>query len=82
MWRLHTNRPVRKSESSSVIELTSRDASADDVIFAPEGVPNRVPRNLQLMFLGLGVSTLFLLSRAIYRLIEVRLTLHKLRPCH
>jgi hypothetical protein len=71
IWRLHANKPIRKNVVDSS-ENTSRNASEDAVVLSPPGVPNRIPWNIQLMFFGLGVSTLFLLIRAIYRLVEVR----------
>ena len=72
IWRLHANKPLRKAAGGENSELASRNTSVDGVVLSPPGVPNRIPGNIQLMFAGLGISTLFLLIRAIYRLIEVR----------
>jgi hypothetical protein len=71
IWRLHANKPLRKRTAENS-ELASRNASVDAVVLSPPGVPNRIAGKIQLMFCGLGISTLFLLIRAIYRLIEVR----------
>jgi hypothetical protein len=68
IWRLHANKPIRKVSP----EIARRNTDVDAVVFSPPGVTNHIPGNIQLMFLGLAVSTLFLLIRAIYRLIEVR----------
>jgi len=69
IWRLHANKPVRKNLVEN-LEPSSPEASEHGVVFSPPAVRNRIPGNLQLMFFGLGVSTLFLLIRAIYRLVE------------
>lgn len=71
IWRLHANKPVRKVAPENA-KIATQNTDVDAVVFSPPGVTNRIPGNIQLMFLGLAVSTLFLLIRAIYRLIEVR----------
>ncbi len=70
IWRLHANKPVCK-HTVEKSDPGSENTSVDAVVFSPPGITNRIPRNVQLMFLGLSISTLFLLIRAIYRLVEV-----------
>lgn len=79
IWRLCANKPLPKHTAENS-ELASRNTSVGAVAFSPPGVANRIPGNIQLMFFGLGVSTLFLLVRAIYRLVEVRALSRNARP--
>ncbi|KAF8311487.1 RTA1 like protein [Clavulina sp. PMI_390] len=67
LWRLSADKPVPGREHLGT-EKTSPYASADPL--DGYGGGKRIPRNIQLVFVGLGVSTLFFLIRAIYRLAE------------
>lgn len=77
VWRLSRNKPLRArkplSSEPEEVELTSPSFEREGR-WGGEALATytEIPTYVRLVFVGLGVSTLFLLIRAIYRLVEVR----------
>lgn len=84
IYRLNLDKPLRGRKATET-EKEHESASPGLEDDGENGLPNhhgvaghghheRIPGNVRLVFLGLAISTLFLLIRAIYRLIEVSST--------
>ncbi|KAG9023505.1 hypothetical protein FS837_005765 [Tulasnella sp. UAMH 9824] len=73
LWRVLTERPVRPSSSGVVTPRSDIEGASNNLTLEKEAVSGRarLTPNIRNMLLGLGISTVFIYIRSIYRTIEL-----------